>query len=111
MSCYDQGAVEVGAVNFTQSLQYTFAPASLIATISLSSRVDFGDRADASAEFTAVKYSDGLDQPLPHPADGPFFNVYPSHIRDNDLIEIRGRLIAFRCRAKAVVNFFAWPRL
>ena len=109
MNCYDQGAVEVSATNFTQSLHYTFGPASLIVTISLSSRVDFTNLARAQGSFTRVRHLSGPDEPLPNPIG--LREGHPAQIRDNDLTEIWGFLDAFGCRAKAVVNFFAWSQL
>jgi hypothetical protein len=106
MSCYDQGAVEVSAQNFTQSLHYIFSPVSLIATISLSSRADFNNLASAGASFTRIRHLSAPDEPLPNPSG---VDDYPLHIRDNDLTEVFGTLFAFGCRAKAVVSFFAWP--
>jgi hypothetical protein len=109
MSCYDQGVQEVSATNFTQSMHYTFAPTSLIVTVSLSAKEDLpGGFPFAFAAFTRTRQLNFPDEPLPNPTG--LFQDAPSHIRDNDLTEIWGFLYAFNCRANAVVNFFAWPQ-
>ena len=110
MSAYDQGAVEVSASNFSQSLHFTFPPASLIVTIALSrTGADFASNAVARGIFTGVRRLNGPVEDIPS-RDGTR-DGYPTQLRENDLTEIFGFLDAFGCRARAVVNFFAWPRV
>lgn len=109
MSCYDQAALEVSAVNFTQSLHYVFPPASLIVTISISYRSDSTNIAWAGGGFQAVRILDEPPVGLPNPTGTN--EGHPAQIRENDLTEIFGHLNAFGCYAKAVVNFFAWPQV
>jgi hypothetical protein len=105
----EQGAAEVSAWNFSQSLHYTFPPASLIVTIALSSTENFESNAVARGIFTGVRRLDGPVENIPS-RDGTR-DGYPRQLRENDLTEIFGFLDAFRCRVTAVVNFFAWPRV
>ncbi|RSL16282.1 hypothetical protein EDE15_1793 [Edaphobacter aggregans] len=108
MSCYDQGAVEVSATNFVQSLHYTFGQTSLIVTISLSAIENFAGPGFAAAYFIAVKQ---VGLPVEQfPTDGGIF-VGPAQIRKDDLTDVFGVLWTANCGAKAVVNFFAWPRV
>jgi hypothetical protein len=99
---YDQ----VSAWNYTQSMHYTFPSISAIVQVSLSSRADYTDFAvpvsTGSAVFTVFTTADGGTTSL---IDTGLVSTF----RANNLIEVRGLLMAENCYTEAIVNVFMWP--
>jgi len=103
----DQGFQQVAAWNYTLSLHYVFPPISAVVQICLSSRHDFfaeDPRLPTSATALFTEYT----------ADGRVEELrsrlgFASTFRASALTEVKGLLIADRCRVDAFVNFFVCP--
>lgn len=97
---------QVQAWNYTQSLHYTSAPISAIVQVSLSARYDYDGWAvpvsTANAVFTEFTTADGRLTNL-------LETGLASTFRANQLVDVKGLVMAQNCYTEAIVNYFIWP--